>query len=201
MRDPGSSATGDDLPTITPHYSGGIDTIGTASFRVLGAFDRVATADVRERVRTVVGRALEDFPELAGETVTIARRMEWDDHLGRADMVSRIVYLPPDHPTSFVTAYHELAHLAIQVHAEQDADVPVTSEEFCGLFGVSRMSPALIDEWRIPYFDEPEIEKELWPDVCLQALQYRLENHDYVKQAGRWLTGEDELPSEVTADA
>lgn len=159
----------------------------TGSFRVLEVFDDRASDAVARHTRECLTRALQDYPELAGETVTVACRQEWDDKLGRADMLNRIVYLPTDHATSFITLYHELAHLAVQVRDERGEDVPPSSEEYAGLLGVSRMPPERIDEDRVPYFGEPDLSKDEWPGVCQDALEYREKHHAYIKQAQQWL--------------
>jgi hypothetical protein len=163
--------------------------LGFGAFRILESFGAAANGRTLDSVRTAVGRALKDFPALAGETVTIARRQPWDDKLGRADMRNRIIYLPDDRPTSYTTAYHELGHLAIQVRDERGEDVPTTSEEYCSLFALSKMPVELIDEARVPYFPDPEIPEEEWPDVAAAALAYREEHRNYIQQAQKWFAG------------
>lgn len=156
-------------------------------FRVLESFGRAAGQDILDDLRTRVAQVLEDFPELRGETVTIARHQDWDDKLGRADLLNRIVYLPHETRTSYITTYHELGHLAVQVRDERGEDVPTTSEEYCSLLAMTKMPVDRIDENRIPYFGTPGIEKAEWPGVCARALEYREDNRDYIQQAREWL--------------
>lgn len=170
--------------------------VGTGTFRILETFRRNASDDVLEAVGVMTSRALADFPELSGETVTIAR-LDPDDVAdgtrGRAGMLNRIMYLPTDRPTTYVTIYHELGHLAIEILDAEGEDVPTTSEEFCSIFSMARMPPGRVDEDRVPYLGEPAIRRERFPGVCEKALEYREENHDYIKTCSEWLgVGDDE---------
>ena len=170
----------------------------TASWRVLDTFDGNVDESkdwLRGKTRTTLRQALEHFPELSGETVTVVRLdpkvLDRDQAVAQAGPLNRLVYLPTSQVTTLVTMYHELAHLAIAVLDENGADVPTSSEEFCSLFAMARMPVDRIDEERIPYFDEPSIEKERWPEVCRAALEYREHNHANIQQAQRWLDGEE----------
>jgi hypothetical protein len=168
---------------------------GVGGFRLLESYGREANEAVCDDTRKRVPMTMKQFPELAGDVVTVACRQPWDRKLGRADMRNRIVWLPAEHASSFITVYHELAHLAIQVLDERGADVAPSSERYTGLFGVARMPPNHVDEQRIPYFDvDYSVSKEQLPAVAGHALEYRQSNHDYHQQAIRWLTGEESIP-------
>lgn len=168
----------------------GSEWVPYGSFRVLETFDRAADGPhepLRQDVREKISRALKDFPELANETVTVGRLDEDSDAKGRAWFNNRLVFLPTDSTTSFVTMYHELAHLAIAVRNECGEDVPITSERYCSILSVSRMPTELIDEDRIPYLGEPEVPKREWPSICRRSLEYREDHHAYIKKCQEWL--------------
>lgn len=167
------------------------------SYRVLEAYAHHADEDVFEDTRKRVSIAMRRFPEFGGEAITIAAREPWDHKLGRADMRNRIVYLPTEHASSWITVYHELAHLAIQIRDERGDDVAPSSERYTGLFGVARMPTEHVDEQRIPYFECSYCRTpEYLPVVARHALAYRQAHHDYHQQAIRWLEAEDDLPDE-----
>jgi hypothetical protein len=173
---------------------------GVGGFRLLESYGREASQAVCDDTRKRIPLAMKRFPELAGDTVTVACRQPWDTKLGRADMRNRIVWLPADHASTFITVYHELAHLAIQILDEDGHDVAPSSERYTGLFGIARMPPGHVDEQRIPYFDiDYTVSKEQLPAVADHALAYRQSNHDYHQQAIRWLTGEEGLPEDDPA--
>lgn len=168
-----------------------------SAYRLLEAYAHHAEEDIYEDTRARVSIAMQKFPEFASETISIAAREPWDDKLGRANMRNRIVYLPTEHASTFVTVFHELAHLAIQIRDEQGKDVAPSSERYTGLFGVARMPSERVDECRIPYFGDGSdyaVEGEALPRVAAHALAYRQNNHDYHQQALRWLHGEEPLP-------
>ena len=145
---------------------------------------------LREDVRTRLPRALEDWPELSAETVTVARLDPKHDDTNvnaQAGMVNRIIYLPANTVTSWVTFYHELGHLAIQVRNENGADLPHTSEEFCSIFSMARMPKSLVDTDYVPYLGRPALRPQRWPYVCQKALDYRENHRDYIQQAKDWL--------------
>lgn len=186
--------------TQIPFQEGGRDVVGIGAFRVLETYDAAAdhSDDPRYQnipegdprrgdIRAKMSRALEDFPELAGKTVTVGRTDPDDDVGGRAWFYNLLVNIPPEELTTFMTVYHELAHLAIHVRDERGEDIPHTSEEFCSIFAVARMPPRLIDERRISYLGEPSAPMEEWPEICRRALAYREDNHDYIKQCEAWL--------------
>lgn len=150
--------------------------VGRAAFRVLESFSgNVEDERIEQLARARLERALADYPELIGETVTIARLSPDDDETlnARAGMFNRLVYLRTDRETTYMTMYHELSHLAIQVRRENDVDVPPTSERFCSIDAVTRMPPDVLDEDRIPYLGAPGIPREEWADACQRALAYR----------------------------
>lgn len=180
-----SSVVDLDLP-----YQEDRDLVDIGSYRVLETFDEGCEGPyepLRRDIRGKVRRALQDFPELADKTVTVGRLDPGDDVNGRAWFYNLIVNFPTDRRTPHMTVYHELGHLAIHVRDCRGEDVPITSEEFCSIFSVARMPPQLIDRDRISYLGEPEKRPERWPDICRKALQYREDNHDYIKQCQRWL--------------
>ena len=77
--------------------------------------------------------------------------------------------------------------------------MPLTSEEFCSIFAMSRMPPELIDENRIPYLGIPKIPIEYVPVLCKKALEYREKHRDYIRwlgeKAGHNIWGQ---PDEIT---
>lgn len=176
---------------ISKNRDGGLP-IGLGSYRILETFAGAdeMTDDRLEDIRRKHKAALQDFPELAHKTVTIGRLDPDEDPAGRARFWNNLVLYPVDRRTSMVTVYHELAHLAIHELSQDGENVPLTSEEFCGIFGVSRMPAKHIDEPRIPYLGEPEKPREEWPGICQQALEYREENganSHYIKKCREWL--------------
>jgi len=175
------------------HERDGQDVVGFGAFRVLETFDDAASESIREDVRDRVGRAMQDFPELAHEVVTVARLdpdFEPDDVNGKAGMSNRLVYLPAEERSFMMTVYHELAHLAIHIRDTEGHEVPTTSEEYCSIFAVARMPPDLIERDYISYIGETTIPQEEQPDICQRALEYRAENganSHYIKRAREWL--------------
>jgi len=149
---------------------------GFGAFRVLEPFGAAATDDILDSVRKRVGRAMRDFPALAHETVNVGVLYENADAQAQAFGYNRLICLPPTKPTTNVTLWHELGHVAIRVRHEDGEDVSKTSEEFCSIYSVARMAPEVIDEDRIPYLGQPSAPREEWPTLCRQALQYREEN-------------------------
>jgi hypothetical protein len=162
----------------------------TASFRVLDTFTEAADEQVVSEIRSKTARALQGFDELAGKTVTIGRLDPDEDALGRAWFYNLVTLYPVDSTTPMMTVYHELAHLAIHIRRTRDEDVPITSEEFCSIFAVSRMPPEHIDRDRIAYLGYPDAPREEWPDICERALEYRAENganSHYIQRCQEWL--------------
>lgn len=185
------------------HEVDGQDLVGDGAYRVLETFDSAADTDATpfsKHIRRQMQRALQDFPELVGEVVTVARLRPDDLENGtnaRAGMLNRIVYVPTERPTSFATIYHELGHLAIQIRDERGEDVPTTSEEYCSIFSVARMPPELVDEEYIAYLGSPRVPQEKWPNICQQALEYRENHRNYIQQCKKWL-GVDSAGGERT---
>lgn len=166
----------------------------SAAFRILETFAAAAQETpkpVAEDVRTRMEYALQDFPELAHETINVGwldpDATEERDVVGRARPRNNMVLLPADRLSSFMTIYHELGHLAIEQLDEDGGDAPTTSEEFCSIFSVARMPADLIDEDYIGYLGEPSVPQGEWPDICQRALEYREDNHNYIQQAKAWL--------------
>lgn len=155
-----------------------------------------ADGEIVDDVREKTAYALKAFPELAGKTVNVGR-LDLDQHTGdpetlngQAFKTNLLVTYPVDRPTSFITVYHELAHLAIGQLDKSGEDVPVTSEEFCSIFAVSRMPVGTIDEQRVPYLGRPSRPAEKWPEICQRAIEYREErgaNSHYIQRAREWL--------------
>ncbi|AFZ74544.1 hypothetical protein [Natronobacterium gregoryi] len=174
------------------------DVVGQAAFHILETFaGPAAEADdpVLEDLERNLQRALQDFPELTGKTITVGRMdPDEDDYIGYAQFWNLMIQFPADSPTSWRTVYHELAHLAIHVQNQQGEDVPPTSEPFCSIVGISRMSVELIDGDRISYLGYPSVPREEWPEICERALEYREEhgpNSHYINQCCDWLGIDD----------
>lgn len=165
----------------------GDELVGFGAFRILEAFDGGAAEEIREDVRSKMETALRAFPELAGTTVTVGRLAPDDDVRGRAMFHNFLVSFPVSEYTSHQTVYHELAHLAIHVRNERGEDVPITSEEFCSILGVSRMPPDQLYRDDISYLGKPDVPKDDWPDICQRALEYREEHRNYIQQCRQWL--------------
>lgn len=176
-----------------PHERDGSEAVGFGSYRILETFGDRASPGVVDDVDVKFERALQDFPELISETVSIGY-LDQDDvedgTKGRAWFNNRLIFLPAKQWTSFITVYHELGHLGIAVRDDRGEDVPKTSEEFCSIFAMTRMPVELIDEHRIPYLGEPSVPKEEWPEICEDALEYREErgaNSHYIQRCKEWL--------------
>lgn len=163
-------------------------------YRVLDSVEKRLSEEELRDLKQRLGTALRNFDRLDGETVTVACRenpdreehSRWNPYAS-ADPVNRLIRVPTHERCTNVTLFHELAHLAIEIADEGGADVPTSSEEFCSLYAIARQPPDLIDEVRIPYFGEPEVPKERWPDLSEKALEYRKNHHAYIKQARQWL--------------
>lgn len=164
-----------------------------ASFRVLDSVKARLTDEELTNFKNRLATALEHFDALEGEVVTVACRWDPDgDHsrfnpYAQADPVNRLIRIPTHERCTNVTIFHELGHLAIEIEAENGADHPTSSEEFCSLYSIARQPSHLIDEARIPYFGHPSIPKDRWPEAAEQALEYRENHHAYIKQAKQWL--------------
>ncbi|QCC57352.1 hypothetical protein [Natrinema thermotolerans] len=180
-----------------PYERDGNDVVGFGSYRILETFAGPADeADdpVLEDIRRKVMRAMEDFPELTGKTVTVGRLDPDEDVLGQAQFWNLLIKFPVESLTSWRTVYHELAHLAIHVRNQRGEDVPPTSEPFCSIVGISRMPIKLIDDDRISYLGRPDVPREEWPEICQRALEYREErgaNSHYIQQCCDWLEIDD----------
>jgi len=172
-----------------------------ASYRVLRSVEKRLTDEEVTDLKSRLAAALDHFPALAGQTVTVACRhnpdrekhSRWNPYAS-ADPVNRLIRVPTHERTTNVTLFHELAHLAIEIEGERGQDVPTSSEEFCSLYAIARQPPALIDKVRIPYLGHPDQPKEEWPRLARKALEYRENHHAYIQKARQWLgtTGEDD---------
>jgi hypothetical protein len=158
-----------------------------AAWRVLEHFAGQADEAVLESVKDRLPLALRDFPPLAHETINVGVLYENADAQAQAFGYNRLICLPPDEHTTNITLWHELGHVAIRVRHENGDDVAKTSEEFCSIYSVGRMSPEVIDENRVPYLGEPSVPIEEWPDICQRALAYREDNRNYIQQCKEWL--------------
>lgn len=166
------------------------DRVGFAGWRILERFGEKADAEVLESLRSRLPRALSEFPTLGTETINVGILYEGADAEAQAFGYNRLICLPPEKHVSNITLWHELGHIAIRVRYEAGQDVAKTSEEFCSIFSVARMSKGAIDEDTIPYLGEPDVPKDKWPDICRRGLQYREENganSHYIKKTEEWL--------------
>jgi len=157
------------------------------TWRVLEHFEKQAGDAVLNSIRERLPTALRDFPALSGETVNVGLLYENANAQAQAFGYNRLLCLPPNEPTTNVTLWHELGHVAIRVRYENDEDVAKTSEEFCSIYSVARMPARMIDEKRIPYLGDPSVPQEAWPNICEQALRYRENNRNYIQQCKEWL--------------
>lgn len=169
------------------HEHDGREVRGFAAWRILEHFGGQADEDVLESVKDRLPIALRDFPALAHETINVGILYENADASAQAFGYNRLICLPPDEPTTNVTLWHELGHVAIRVRYENDEDVAKTSEEFCSIYSVARMPGEVIDEDRVPYLGEPSVPREEYPEICQRALEYRQNNRDYIQQCKEWL--------------
>lgn len=169
----------------------GKEVSGLAGWRILEHFGGLADEDVLESIKKRMSVALRDFPALAHETVNVGVLYENTDASAQAFGYNRLICLPPDEPTTNMTLWHELGHVAIRARYEDNQDVSKTSEEFCSIYSVARMPPDAIDEDRIPYIGEPSVPREEWAGICRRALEYRTDHRNYIQKCQDWLgTGE-----------
>jgi len=181
--------------TSIPYQKDGADVVGVGAYRLLATFTGPASEydeKLPDDIRSKMQRALDDFPELVGKTVTVGRLNPDEDAAGRAMFFNLLVLYPVDSVTSWTTVYHELGHLAIHVRNQRDEDVPITSEEFCSIFSVARMPTALRCTRCGRGQSGASAPREEWPEICQRALAYREENHDYIKQCREWLGVDDD---------
>lgn len=167
------------------------DGMAAGRFRVLTSVERDMDDDQLGRLRKRVSTALNAFPELTATTVTVVKADPDDGrYYAKADTWNDLVFVPTDHVINWITIYHELGHLAINRMDRMGVDVAKTSEEFCSILSVARMPPHLVEQCtskNIPYLGTPPIPKREWPKMCIRALEYRQNNHDYVQECKRLL--------------
>lgn len=172
-----------------------------ASCRMLRSVEKRLTDEQVGDLKLRMGEAIDHFPALAGQTVTVAcrRKPDKEEHsrwnpYASADPVNRLIRVPTHERTSNVTIFHELAHLAVEIESERGQDVPTSSEEFCSLYAIARQPAELIDEPRIPYLGHPDPDREEWPRIARKAIEYRENHHAYIQKARQWFgtTGEDD---------
>jgi len=127
--------------------------------------------------------ALKYFPELEDETIYVGALPEKAIADAVAEPMDMIIRFNPRVKPTYVTIFHELAHLAIFKRVELGEKLPRWSEKYTSIFAMSRIPPELIDEERIPAVTNfPKHKKHLIPELCRKALEYR-ERHkrDYVR--------------------
>jgi len=104
-------------------------------------------------------KVLPFFPEI-DETITVAATHDGVSPVAvgepnaMADPYNRIIYLNEDSCLEYITLFHELSHIAIQIRRNNGEDHPNTSEEYCSIFAVSRMPDDIVDysvRNKIPY--------------------------------------------------
>jgi hypothetical protein len=159
---------------------------------IFDAYANTLTDTGAGRTQHYVAYALSDFPELGGKTVYVGRLSDdfgWNNEnvIARADGYNRVIYFPKGEVPTLITVYHELGHLAIQERDRRGEDVPTSSEPYCSIFSVARMSPKDIDSDGIAYLGEPSVPKSEWAEICRDALEYREEHRDYIKKCKEWL--------------
>lgn len=158
-----------------------------ASYRIINPIrdrlGREGTKDLNSRLYD----ALEHFPSLQGETITVGWLHPKADAGARAFGHNRLICLKGDKYTSNVTLYHELGHVAIWVRNENGEDHPETSEEYCSIFSMARMPPKSVDEQRVPYLGKSELDTERFPEICQRALDYREDHRNYIQKCKEWL--------------
>lgn len=150
---------------------------GAPTYRLLDAYVETLEDNQVESVRRRLLDAINAFPELDGQTITVGRMPDdedvFRDAYAQADPYNRFILLPVNEVPPNVTIFHELAHLLIYQQHWGGREVPHTSEEYCSLVAVARMEPGLIYADYIPYFGEPAVSIDRWPEIARSALEYR----------------------------
>ena len=135
-----------------------------------------------EKVKTAVNY----FPELDEEVIYLGITKR-KDCSADVDVLNRIIRFQIETKPTFVTVFHELAHIVIYKLSESGKDVPRRSEEFCSIFAMARMPPELIDEDAVPYVGKYKVPREYVPKICKKALEYRKTHRNYIQQCKEWL--------------
>lgn len=180
-------------PTAETIAAASDPTIPLSSFRLLDTYTATLEDAHVTTVKKQLQTALKQFAALDGHTVTVGRippSVEMrGDPLARAHPYNHLIMLPTGKAPTNMTVWHELAHCAIYQRYQDGEDVPRTSENYTSLYAVARMEPDWIFEDYIPYYGEPEVPKEEWPEVAQRALRYRAENganSHYRQKAVEW---------------
>lgn len=172
----------------------GAAAVGT--YRILESVRERLDDETFDDLQRRLGMALTHFPELAGETVTVAcrRRPEGDESSwnpwAEAEFVNRLIRVPTHERIDTDAIFHELAHLAIAIRDERGEPVPKTSERFCSIFAIARQPAHTIERDEIAYLGEPAVPPAEWPRICERALEYREEHgagSHYAVRAEEWL--------------
>lgn len=170
-----------------------------ADYHVLDVLSDRLPKGQRTAMEARLEMALDRFPELEGETVTVGRlkpskEYTLGDPIAVADPYNRMVYFDVDEAPTNLTIYHELAHLAVRARIDQgdtgDVGLPPSSEPFTSIYSVAKMPADAIDRDFISYLGEPTVPRGVWPETCRRALAYRAErgkNSHYVQKAKEWL--------------
>lgn len=176
-----------------------ITQLNRPNYRLLDPYvDTLADHQVQP-IKNELQHGAEAYPELAGVTITVGRmpddRDNSTDAYAQADPYNNFIRLPVGEIPPNLTVFHELAHLLIYRQHWNGENVPHTSEKYCSLVAVARMTPGLIYTDRVPYFGEPAVPIDDWPEIAQEALTYRQDrgpNSHYIKYAERRFAGESE---------
>lgn len=160
-----------------------------ASYWILDSLRDKISREASKDLNSRLDDALEHFPSLQGETITVGwLHPESEDSInGRAHSHNRMFNIPADQYTTNITLYHELGHLAIWELRQQGEEHPKTSEEYCSIFSMAKMPPKAVDEQRIPYLGKSPLDTERFPEICERALDYREEHRNYIQKCKEWL--------------
>jgi len=160
---------------------------GLGSYRILGSVQNDMTENEVNILKQSLGRGLQKYPELNDVTVTVGKKRKADNWYAEADWTNDIIFLPTHEVCYYQTICHELSHLAINKLDKRGEDVPKTSEEFCSIFTVARMTEHELDRGDISYLGTPNVPKAEWPEICQRALDYREDHRNYIQKAKEWL--------------
>ena len=167
----------------------------TPSYIVLDSFEAYVAENIDSTLAEVkrwLKTGLNEFPELAGETIYIGITHEdisyHGEPRGMADPFNRIIYLNEKSMTEgYQTLFHELMHILIRKEHEQGKDVPLTSEDYCSIRTIAKMPSDLLYRDDIAYLGTPDKPKDEWPEICAEALEYRENHRNYIQKCKEWL--------------
>jgi hypothetical protein len=160
---------------------------GLGSYRILDSVQNDMAEHEVATLKKSLERALKKYPELNDVTVTVGKKRKEDRWYAEADWTNDIIFLPTHELCYYQTICHELSHLAINKLDQRGEDVPLTSEEFCSIFTVARMTEHELGRGDISYIGTPNVPKEEWPEICQRALEYRENHRNYIQKAKEWL--------------